>query len=72
MSSLRSTQVGTLRDALDRDGCAFGQVSRERVDNVLAHVQGMEAKINIIAAGVALQLIGFFFAVVLFVLNHVH
>lgn len=70
MSSPRYVQVGALRDALDRDGCAYGQVTRERVDNLLARVQSIEAKVNVIAAGVALQLVGFFFAVILFLLNH--
>ena len=72
MSSPRYAQVlvGSLRDALDHEGCAFGQVTRERVDNVLARVQNIEAKVNMIAAGVALQLIGFLFAVILFTLNH--
>jgi len=70
MNSPRYVNIGALRDALDREGCAFGQVTRERLDNVLAGVQGMENKINMIAAGVILQLIGFCFAVLLFLLNH--
>ncbi len=66
--------VGTvaLRDALDHEGCAFGQVTRERVDNMVAHLQNIDAKVNMIAAGVVLQLVGFFFAVIVFLLNHAH
>jgi hypothetical protein len=64
--------MGALRDALDREGCAFGQVTRERVDNMMAHLQNMDSKVNMIAAGVVLQLVGFFFAVIVFLLNHAH
>ncbi len=66
--------VGTtaLRDALDREGCAFGQVTRERLDNMLAHLQGLQATVNAIAIGVSLQLVAFLFAVVLFLLGHAH
>ncbi len=68
-----STGMGTgvLRDALDRDGCAFGQVTRERLDNMLAQLQGLQATVNTIAIGVTLQLVAFLFAVIVFLLNHV-
>lgn len=85
MSSVRDTTIGPLREAravsagalhealdgLDREGCAFGQVTRERLDNMLAHLQRVETTLNTIAVGVALQLLTFVFAVILFVLNHV-
>ena len=69
-----ATRAGTalLRDALDRDGCAFGQVTRERLDNMLARLQGLQATVNTIAIGVTLQLVAFLFAVIVFLLNHVH
>jgi hypothetical protein len=72
MNNPRYVGTVTLRDALDREGCAFGQVTRERVDNMMAHLQNMDAKVNMIAAGVVLQLVGFFFAVIVFLLNHAH
>jgi len=65
------TGTGALRDALDRDGCAFGQVTRERLDNMLAQLQGLQATVNAIAIGVTLQLVAFLFAVIVFLLNHV-
>jgi hypothetical protein len=64
-------EAGTLRDALDRDGCAFGQVTRERLDNMSARLQSLQATVNAIAIGVMLQLVAFLFAVVVFLLNHV-
>ena len=71
MENVRYANERTLRESLDRDGCAFGQVTRERLDNVLGHLQSMESKVNLIATGVTLQLVAFFFAVILFLLNHV-
>jgi len=65
------TGTAALRDALDRDGCAFGQVTRERLDNMLAQLQGLQATVNTIAIGVTLQLVAFLFAVIVFLLNHV-
>jgi hypothetical protein len=62
--------AGALRDALDRDGCAFGQVTRERLDNMSARLQSLQATVNAIAIGVTLQLVAFLFAVVVFLLNH--
>ena len=63
--------VGSLRDGLDRDGCAYGQVTRERTDNLVDQVTRLEARINYVVAAVTLQLLGFVFAVILFVLGHV-
>ena len=65
------TEAGAWRDALDHDGCAFGQVTRERLDNMLAQLQSLQATVNAIAIGVTLQLVAFLFAVVVFLLNHV-
>lgn len=70
-NSPRYMSTGALSDALDREGCAFGQVTRERVDNMLAHLQGVEATMHAIAVGVALQLVAFLMAVIVFLLNHV-
>jgi hypothetical protein len=71
VENVRYSNARTLRESLVRDGCAFGQVTRERLDNVLGHLQSMESKVNLIATGVTLQLVAFFFAVILFLLNHV-
>lgn len=70
-ASQRYIGVGTLRDQLDRDGCAHGQVTRERVNNLVEDVARVETKVNAILLGVGLQLISFVFGVVLFILNHV-
>lgn len=63
--------VGTLRDGLDRDGCAHGQVTRERVDNIAERLDRIESRLGVISAGVVLQLVSFVFGILLFVLNHV-
>lgn len=63
--------VASLRDSLDRDGCAHGQVTRERLDNVLDHIAAVESKLNLLLSGVLLQLVGFVFGVILFLLGHV-
>lgn len=70
-ASHRYVGVGVLRDQLDRDGCAHGQVTRERVNNLVEDVARVETKVNAILLGVGLQLISFVFGVVLFILNHV-
>lgn len=59
-----------LRHELDRDGCAYGQVSRERIAHVMEAVEAVEHKLNYVLAAVGLQLVGFFIGVVLFLLNH--
>lgn len=70
MNNPRYMNVTALREGLDREGCAFGQVTRERLDNLVSHLQTLDGKVNMIAAGVGLQLVAFFFAVMLFLLNH--
>lgn len=62
--------VESLRIALDRDGCAYGQVTRERIDNIVARMTAMENKLNFLLAGTLLQLLGFVFGVLLLVLGH--
>ena len=63
--------IVSLRHELDLEGCAFGQVSRERLDHVAAAVQSVDAKLNYVLAAVGLQLFGFLLAVVLYFLAHV-
>lgn len=70
MNNPRYVNVVALREGLDHDGCAFGQVTRERLDNMVAQLQSVEAKLTMIAVGVGLQLVAFCFAVLLFRLNH--
>ena len=74
---MATNTVGGLRHELDQDGCAFGQVSRERlahigtaVDRVAAEVQRLESKLNYVLAAIGLQLIGFVLGVVIFLLYH--
>ena len=62
--------VNALRDSLDRDGCAFGQVSRERLDNVAQDIKSIESKVSFVASGVVLQLVSFVLAVMVFLINH--
>ena len=64
------TMMTALRHELDLEGCAFGQVSRERLNHVAAAVQSVDAKLNYVLAAVALQLFGFLLAVVLYLLAH--
>jgi hypothetical protein len=62
--------LGTLRHELDREGCAFGKVSRERLSHVAEAVRSVDAKLNYVLAAVGLQLFGFLLAVMLYVLAH--
>ncbi len=59
-----------LRRELDLEGCAFGQVSRERLSHVAEAVRSVDAKLNYVLAAVGLQLFGFLLAVTLYVLAH--
>ncbi len=68
--------IAGLRRELDHDGCAFGQVSRERLDNlaerldgVAAGVAGVERKLNYVLGAVGLQLFAFLLGVVAFTLQ---
>lgn len=67
----RFVNAGVVRDQLDREGCAHGQVTRERLNNLVEDMARVETKVNTIMLGVALQLISFVLGVVLFILNHV-
>jgi len=62
--------INALRASLDRDGCAFGQVSRERVDNLAQDIKSIESKVSFVAGSVVLQLVSFVLAVMVFLLNH--
>ena len=62
--------INALRTSLDHDGCAFGQVSRERVDNLAQDIKSIESKVSFVAGSVVLQLVSFVLAVMLFLLNH--
>ena len=67
---MASNGMGTLRRELDLEGCAFGQVSRERLSHVAEAVRSVDAKLNYVLAAVGLQLFGFLLAVMLYVLAH--
>ena len=62
--------INGLRASLDRDGCAFGQVSRERVDNLAQDIKSIESKVSFVAGSIVLQLVSFVLAVMVFLLNH--
>ena len=62
--------INALRAGLDRDGCAYGQVSRERLDNLAQDIKSIESKVSFVASSVVLQLVSFVLAVMVFLLNH--
>jgi hypothetical protein len=62
--------INALRASLDRDGCAHGQVSRERLDNLAQDIKSIESKVSFVASSVVLQLVSFALAVMMFLLNH--
>jgi hypothetical protein len=62
--------INALRASLDRDGCAHGQVSRERLDNLAQDIKSIESKVSFVASSVVLQLVSFVLAVMMFLLNH--
>jgi hypothetical protein len=62
--------INALHANLDRDGCAYGQVSRERLDNLAQDIKSIESKVSFVANSVVLQLVSFVLAVMMFLLNH--
>ena len=62
--------VAGLRHELDREGCAYGQVSRERLAHVMEEVEAVEQKLNYLLAAVGMQLVGFVLSVLVFLLYH--
>jgi hypothetical protein len=69
---MAANTLAGLRRELDHDGCAYGQVSRERLSHVVDAVEGMERKLNYILGAVGLQLLGFFIGVVVYLLQRAH
>ena len=67
---MTNTSMAGLRHELDRDGCAYGQVSRERLTHVVEATEAVEHKLNYVLAAIGLQLLSFVFAVLLFLLYH--
>jgi hypothetical protein len=65
-----TNSINALRASLDREGCAYGQVSRERLDNLAQDIKSIESKVSFVAGSVVLQLVSFVLAVMLFLLNH--
>jgi hypothetical protein len=70
MAKMAATSVSGLRHELDHDGCAYGQVSRERIAHVIEEVEAVEHKVNYMLAAVGLQLVSFAMGVVMFLLYH--
>ena len=69
--------VAGLAHELDQEGCAYGQVSRERLSHIQAavervadEVQRVETKLNYVLAAIGLQLFGFVLGVIVFLLYH--
>jgi hypothetical protein len=69
---MAANTLAGLRHELDHDGCAYGQVSRERLSHVVDAVEGMERKLTYILGAVGLQLLGFFIGVVVYLLQRAH
>jgi hypothetical protein len=67
---MASHSMAALRQELDRDGCAYGQVSRERITHLVEATAAVEHKLNYVLAAVGLQLLSFVFAVLVFLLYH--
>ena len=67
---MSTNSIHALRASLDRDGCAYGQVSRERLDNLAEDIKSIESKVSFVASSVVLQLVSFVLAVMMFLLNH--
>jgi hypothetical protein len=67
---MAASNMAGLRHELDRDGCAYGQVSRERLSHVMEAVGSVDHKVNYVLAAVGLQLVGFVLAVIIFLLYH--
>jgi hypothetical protein len=68
--------IAGLRRELDHDGCAYGQVSRERLDNLAERLDGvgegvetLERKLNYVLGAAALQLFAFLLGVVAYILQ---
>ena len=69
--------VAGLAHELDQEGCAYGQVSRERlshiqaaVERVAGAIERVETKLNYVLAAIGLQLFGFVLGVIVFLLYH--
>jgi hypothetical protein len=62
--------INTSHASLHRDGCAYGQVSRERLDHLAQDIKSIESKVTFVASSVVLQLVSFVLAVMVFLLNH--
>jgi hypothetical protein len=67
---MAASSVAQLRHDLDADGCAYGQVSRERIAHVVEGVERIERKLNYIIGAIGIQLVSFFFAMLLYVAQH--
>ena len=75
----QAASIAGLKDQLDREGSAYDQVTRERVDNVAddiaeikSRVGTIESHATLILSGVILNLLGFVATLVVFILNRLH
>ena len=68
MPTYAGTGGRTLAHQEDR---AFAEVTRERVDNLAEQVQRLEAKINTLVVLLIGQMLSFFAALALVIVNHV-
>jgi hypothetical protein len=66
------TPVYAVKCDIDRDGCEFGRLSRERITWVTAAVDKMDKKLNYVLAAAGLQLFGFLLTVVGVMIYRLH
>jgi hypothetical protein len=62
--------IAQVRRELDQDGCAYGQVSRERAAHLAEAVDRVDRKLTFILGAIGCQLLAFFFTVVWYALQH--
>jgi hypothetical protein len=67
---MAASSVAQLRHDLDAGGCAYGQVSRERIAHVAEGVERIERKLNYIIGVIGVQLVSFFLAMLLYAVQH--
>ncbi len=67
----RST-VYVVRCELDKDGCEFGRLSRERINRMSEAVEKVDRKLNYVLATAGLQLFGFLLTVVGVIVYRLH
>ena len=61
--------AGVNKNDLDRDGCAYGQVTRERLTNLQEDVARIERKLDLVLTAIVLQLLSAVAAIAVYVVE---